>query len=239
MEPIFLTAEWRHLIMLNYEVERELLEPMVPAGTVLDTYQGKAYVSVIGFLFLNTRLKGIPIPFHQNFEEVNLRFYVRHFSGEEWRRGVCFIKEIVPKPAITITARKFYNENYVTFPMSHRVDRREDGIEAEYRWQTPEQNYRLHAKASGNPHPLVPGSLEEFITEHYWGYARQLNGSTLEYQVEHPPWKIWAASEFGLEGDPTPLYGLAFASSLKRPPTSAFIAEGSGVSVRDGRPVGS
>ena len=43
------------------------------------------YVSLVGFMFKNTRLLNIPIPFHTDFEEVNLRFYVKHFDGNEWK----------------------------------------------------------------------------------------------------------------------------------------------------------
>src|SRR5438477_13050448 len=103
----FLTAEWRHLAMLNYAIDPELLEPFKPAGTIIDTYQGKAFVSMVGFLFRRTKVLGAPLLWHQQFEEVNLRFYVRQFSGEEWRRGVVFIKEIVPRRVITRAARFF------------------------------------------------------------------------------------------------------------------------------------
>jgi uncharacterized protein YqjF (DUF2071 family) len=69
---VFLTAEWRHLAMLNYIIDPALLKPLVPAGTELDFWGGQTYVSMVGFLFLNTRVRGIPIPFHRNFEEINL-----------------------------------------------------------------------------------------------------------------------------------------------------------------------
>ncbi len=48
---VFLTAEWRYLAMFNYEVPPELLAPLVPRGTELDSWQGKVYVSLVGFLF--------------------------------------------------------------------------------------------------------------------------------------------------------------------------------------------
>lgn len=233
----FLTAEWRHLLMLNYDVERELLEPLVPAGTVLDTYKGKAYVSLVGFQFLNTRLKGLPIPFHQDFEEVNLRFYVRRFNGEEWRRGVVFIREIVPMSAIALTARWFYNEPYVALPMDHAVDRTEQGISLRYGWRLRESLFSMKGIGEGNPTPLVPGSLTEFITEHYWGYNRQRDGTTLEYQVEHPSWQVWTAADAQFSGDATELYGPAFAQRLRSAPSSAFIAEGSPVVVQGGHPI--
>ncbi len=77
----FLTAEWRHLAMLNYEIDPVILRPFVPSGTELDSWNGKTYVSIVGFLFLKTRVRGLAIPFHQNFEEINLRFYVRRLGA--------------------------------------------------------------------------------------------------------------------------------------------------------------
>lgn len=230
----FLTAEWRYLVMLNYPVEQALLEPHVPAGTLLDTYQGNAYVSVVGFLFLKTRVMGFSVPFHQNFEEVNLRFYVRRFSGEDWRRGVVFIKEIVPKLAIATIARKLYNENYVALPMSHKLETTHDRISLEYGWRLNERWNFLRAQAVGVPVAARPGSLEEFITEHYWGYVAQKDGVCVEYQVEHPRWQIWRAEETAFDCDVAELYGEKFAGSLAVAPSSAFIAEGSPVTVYRG-----
>jgi Uncharacterized conserved protein (COG2071) len=113
---VFLTAEWRALAMLNYEVDASLLRHFVPAGTELDCWQGKTLVSLVGFRFLKTRVLGIPIPFHRNFDEVNLRFYVRRAEATEVKRGVVFIREIVPRRAIAAVARAFYNERYLALP---------------------------------------------------------------------------------------------------------------------------
>ena len=121
----FLTAQWRHLAILNYLVEPSLLGGLVPRGTELDAWQGRTYVSVVGFLFLNTRILGVPVPFHRHFEEVNLRFYVRREAEDGWRRGVVFVKELVPKRAIAWVARAVYNENYVAVPMGHEIVRAE------------------------------------------------------------------------------------------------------------------
>jgi len=232
----FLTAEWRHLLMLNYPVERELLEPLVPAGTALDTYKGQAYVSIVAFLFLKTRLLGVPVPFHQDFEEVNLRFYVRRFSGEDWRRGVVFIKEIVPKPAIALVARTVYNENYVSLPMRHSLETRTDRTLAavEYGWEFNSRWNSARARLSGEFKTTTPASLEEFITEHYWGYAAQRDGSCVEYQVEHPRWNVSAVSDVTLDCETAGLYGEAFAPTLRNAPSSAFVAEGSAVTVFKG-----
>jgi len=236
----FLSAEWRHLVMLNYAVPREILQPFVPAGTALDTYQGKAYASVVGFLFLKTRVLGMSIPFHQEFEELNLRFYVRRFSGQEWRRGVVFIKEIVPKAAVAAVARICYHENYVSLPMRHHLEMgpAHAPARAEYAWKFNQRWNHLKAKTSGESRMPVPGSLEEFITEHYWGYAAQKEGGCVEYRVEHPRWPVRRVTEAEFDCDAAALYGPEFAACLSKPPNSAFWADGSAVTVYQGGRIG-
>jgi uncharacterized protein YqjF (DUF2071 family) len=227
----FLTAEWRYLAMLNYEVAPELLAPLVPAGTEIDRWDGRVYVSLVGFLFLKTRVLGVPIPFHRDFEELNLRFYVTREAGGEVRRGVVFVKEIVPRWAIATVARVVYNENYVSMPMRHKVD---PPTTVAYEWRHAGRWGRLAVDVEGAARPLEPGSEAEFITEHYWGYARQRDGGTMEYRVEHPPWRVWEAHSSALECDAEALYGAGFAAALARPPVSTFLAEGSPITVRRG-----
>jgi uncharacterized protein YqjF (DUF2071 family) len=230
----FLSAEWRYLAMLNYEIDPSILEPYLPPGTELDMWQSKTLVSMVGFLFLNTRLLSIPIPFHTNFEEVNLRFYVRRRAGEGWRRGVVFIKEIVPKPAIAFVARLIYNENYVAMPMRHFIEQDQTGLSVEYGWRFDQRWHHLKVKTEGAPQPLAPASEEAFITEHYWGYARQKDGGGAEYRVEHPRWRVWQVRECEFICDVAALYGPAFVTALQAKPSSAFLAEGSAVIVRRG-----
>ncbi len=219
---IFLTAEWRWLAMLNWEVDPALLTPCVPKGTELDSWNNKTFVSVIGFQFLNTKLRGLSIPFHRDFDEVNLRFYVRRAD----RRGVVFIKEIVPRWAIAKVARIAYNENYVALPMSHNIEL----PSVEYT-AGPLRFGVLAADTSAIPEE---GSLEQFIAEHYWGYSIQRDGGTVEYEVRHPPWKVWRAQQAHLKGEVVNTYGHEFASILTRHPDCAFLAEGSPVQVLSG-----
>lgn len=229
---IFLTAEWRHLVMLNYAVDPALLRPLVPAGTELDRWEGTTFVSMVGFLFLRTRVLGVPVPFHRDFEEVNLRFYVRRRGPEGWRRGVVFVKEIVPRRAIAWVARTVYGENYVALPMAHTLPAGDGTLE--YRWRHAGGPCALRATIRGEPDPLAPGSEAEFIAEHYWGYARQRGGGSVEYRVEHPRWRAWRAESAALEGDMAALYGRDFAGPLGSAPSSAFVADGSDVVVRRG-----
>lgn len=230
----FMTAEWRYLVMLNYEVEPAILQPYVPAGTELDSWQGRTFISVVGFLFLNTRVVGAAIPFHEHFEEVNLRFYVRREVGGEVRRAVVFIKEIVPRPAIALVARLLYNEKYVSLPMRHHTAFRPGAGQVSYEWLYRGHWHGVAATVTGEPAYPAPGSEEEFITEHYWGYSAQPDGGTVEYRVEHPPWRVWQANRSELLCDAGPLYGAEFAEPLSGRPSSAFVADGSAVTVYRG-----
>lgn len=234
----FLTAEWRRLVMINYRVDRELLEPLVPAGVALDDWHGTIYASMVGFLFLDTRLGGLPIPGYRRFEEVNLRFYVRRETADEVRRGVVFVKEIVPKRAIAWTARLAYNENYAAMPMRHSPDDWGSSLgetSIGYEWRTGGRWNRLAATPCGPVSPLVEGSQEQFIAEHYWGYCRQRDGGTIEYRVEHPSWNAVSAKNVEFDCDVAGLYGPQFVEALGGGPESAFIADGSEIAVR--RPV--
>lgn len=234
----FLSAEWRSLVMINYEIDPAILQPLVPRGTELDCWQGKTFVSEVGFLFLNTRVLGLAIPFHQNFEEINLRFYVRRKAEDGWRRGVVFVKEIVPRLAIATVAKVVYNENYVARRMWHGTDLGEASFTksgmVEYGWMERSGRNFLRVKAAGKPQPLTAGSEEEFITEHYWGYAAQRDGGTVEYQVEHPSWNVWQVSEAEFECDIPRVYGEQFVDPLCAKPSSAFVADGSPIIVRKG-----
>jgi uncharacterized protein YqjF (DUF2071 family) len=230
----FLTAQWRHLLMVNYAIDPAILFPLVPRGTELDTWNGTTYVSLVGFRFLYTRVKGWRIPFHTHFEEINLRFYVLRKESGEWRRGVVFVKEIVPRTAITLVARWAYNENYVTLPTRHRLVESPE-LSVRYEWRLRGRWNSVGARAPGEARPLREGEEAQFISEHYWGYTRQRDRGTKEYRVEHPAWNVWDAKDSVVDVDIEALYGRPFVDALNQPPTSAFIADGSEVAVRGGR----
>ena len=217
--------------MVNYVVDLAVVEPQVPAGTELDTWNGRAYVSVVGFRFLRTRVLGVPIPFHRNFDEVNLRIYVRRWVEGEWRKGVAFIKEIVPRRAIAFVARTLYNENYDRMPMRSAVT---IPGPVRYEWWHAGAWEGVSATVGGEATLPGPEAEETFISEHYWGYARQPDGSTIEYGVEHPQWRVWRCEGAALSCQAGPLYGERFAKVLSGPPASAFLADGSPVIVRRG-----
>jgi uncharacterized protein len=233
----FLTARWESLLFLNYACPPHLLEPLVPAGTTLDCWEDTALISLVGFLFKDTRIRGIGIPGHRTFEEVNLRFYVRRKTSEgDTRRAVVFIRELVPRRAIATVARLVYNEPYRAVRMAHAIDLDPmTGGLAQYAWWHQDQRFTMRGIADGPAHAWDEDSEAAFITEHYWGYTRQRDGGTLEYRVDHPPWTGWPLSTASFTGNTASLYGQAFADVLRGPPRSAYLALGSPVSVYPGR----
>ncbi|PPK87350.1 hypothetical protein CLV84_0290 [Neolewinella xylanilytica] len=234
----FLTAQWRKLIFANYPVDAKVLLPYLPAHTELDTWNGHPYVSLIGFLFRDVRLLRLRIPFHVTFEEVNLRFYVRRRAGNgEWRRGVVFIKEIVPKPAITFVANTLYGEAYETRPMHHRWAETAVHQHVEYNWRIGTRWQTLAATADKHPADIETGSEAEFITEHYWGYSKSSATKTTEYEVTHPRWQQASVSDYRIDVDFALNYGPRFAFLNDRTPDSVFLAEGSPITIEGKRTI--
>lgn len=229
----FLTAEWRKLMMANYAIDPSILLPYLPANTQLDLWNNTCYVSLIGFLFTNTKIKGVKVPFHSTFEEVNLRFYVTYQENGIIKRGVVFLKEIVPKPAITLVANTVYGEHYATLPMSHTWQENQNHIEVAYRFKQKKWQ-EMRVTASIPPHKIESGSEAEFITEHYWGYTKRKDGTVSGYEVAHPIWDIYTVTSYTIDVDFETVYGKDFSFLNTATPTSVFLAEGSAIEVREG-----
>ncbi len=227
----FLKAEWRKLAIANYVIDENLLSEYLPFGTELDLWEGKCYVSLVGFMFLNTRVLGIKIPFYVNFEEVNLRFYVKRYENGEWKRGVVFIKEIVPKMAITLVANTLYNENYQTVQMKHLWKVENNKRTIQYLWKKGGKWNSFLIEASEQASEIQAESETEFITEHYWGYAKVSDKITNEYEVTHPKWEKYEVLNYSIDIDFGLTYGKEFEFLNKQSPDSVMLAEGSEITV--------
>ena len=227
----FLSAEWRKLALANYEIDSALLKKYLPYKTEIDFCDDSCYVSLVGFMFLNTKLLGVSIPYHRNFEEVNLRFYVRYKDGREWKRGVVFIKEIVPKAAITRIANTVYGENYQTMKMSHRWEENIGERIVAYTWQLGSIRNSFLVKADLRASVIPLNSEIEFITEHYLGYTNVSPNQTFEYEVTHPKWEHYPVRGYEIMVDFGGVYGEAFSDLSAMEPKSVMLAEGSVITV--------
>ncbi len=231
MESYFLHAAWNNLIMANYVVPPELLSPFVPYRTELDSFEGKTFVSLVGFMFLNTKILGFSVPYHINFEEVNLRFYIKYNDHGKWKRGTVFIKEIVPRAAITFVANKLYGEKYSTMKMKHFHAEKDNEIETSYEWKYKNHWNKLSALSEKKSMPMRINSKEEFIAEHYWGYTKYGKNKTYEYEVKHPRWEIFNVLSYMIDCDFGGIYGDKFSFLSNTNPASVFMSKGSDIKV--------
>jgi uncharacterized protein YqjF (DUF2071 family) len=230
--PVFLAAQWQYLAMINYRVPSDILQPYLPKGTELDLWQGKAMVSMVGFLFNHTKVFGVHWPMHTHFEEVNLRLYVRRWNGTRWKRGVAFVSEIVPRPAIAIIANALYNEHYRYMPTRHQIVRQKQQLQLHYGWKYKGAWNDLHIVADDQLQPIFDGSIEHFILEHYWGYNQLNQHTTIEYGVEHEPWQVYPVISHAFNCNVADIYGSQWVPYLQGQPHSVMLAQGSDVIVR-------
>lgn len=229
----FLAARWQDLVMANYEVAPEILADFVPRGTTLDFHEGKCFASLVAFMFLDTRVLGIPVPFHVNFEEVNLRFYVKRETRNEIRRGVVFVKEIVPRYAIAAAANILYGEPYEAWRMSHSKKEKD----LSYAWWKGDLVNSIKVKIGENLGVPPDNSHGEFIIEHYWGYTKRGLARTDEYKVEHPKWELFDIYSSEINIDFGRVYGERFEFLNGQQPYSILLAKGSEVSVYKGEKI--
>ena len=228
---VFLKAKWENIIMVNYEIEPELLLPFLPKGVSLDLFDGKAYISLVGFMFKNTKLFNFPIPFFGSFEEINLRFYVTRKEGDVFKRGVVFINETIPYQLVAWMANKLYKEHYSVVPTKHQILNNDKINQIKFEWLLQNKWNSIAVDFDSKTETMKTNSLEKFIYEHYYGYTKINNLQTEEYQLKHPSWNIHKVIDYKIDCDFEAMYGKSFSILNQMKPNSVFIAEGSDVSI--------
>ena len=228
---VFLKAKWENIIMVNYEIEPELLLPFLPKGVSLDLFDGKAYISLVGFMFKNTKLFNVPIPFFGSFEEINLRFYVTRKEGVVFKRGVVFINETIPYQLVAWMANKLYKEHYSVVPTKHQILNNDKINQIKFEWLLQNKWNSIAVDFDSKTETMKTNSLEKFIYEHYYGYTKINNLQTEEYQLKHPSWNIHKVIDYKIDCDFEAMYGKSFSILNQMKPNSVFIAEGSDVSI--------
>jgi len=228
---VFLKANWENIVMANYEIAPAILEKYLPKGIELDLYNGKAYVSLVGFMFKDTKIFNVPIFKFGTFEEINLRFYVSRKVGNEIRRGVVFINETVPYKAVAWLANALYKEHYTTIPTRHHWDFTKENKEIKYEWLVNKKWNSIELSASKEKKIMAENSFESFIFEHYYGYTKYNDTTTQEYQIAHPSWLINEIEAYKIDCDFENMYGKDFAVLDKTQPASIFLAEGSAIEI--------
>jgi len=226
----FLTAEWLNVAAVTFAAGEELLRPYLPRGAAIDELEGSPRVSLVAFEFRRTRVRGLAIPGHIAFPEINLRFYVR-YGGE---RGVVFIRELVPRRAIATIARRLYNEPYQCVPMRCGAEPTEDGgVEV---WHRFGRGSRLTMRGAADTTVPEPGSAAHWLTHHSLGVGRRRDGTTLLYHVAHPTWALREVGDVALDVDFAALYGPQWTWLREATPSHLSLAVGSSITVSPAQP---
>jgi len=228
---LFLKANWENIIMANYEIDPEILIPFLPKGVDLDLYEGKAYVSLVGFMFKRTKLFNVPIPYFGTFEEINLRFYVVRKEGDTVKRGVVFINETIPYPIVAWMANKLYKEHYTVVPTKHEITTESKSQKVEFKWLLNKKWNSIYVEATTEAKVMESQSLEKFIYQHYYGYTKVDQNNTEEYKLQHPSWLVNQVLDYKIDCDFTAMYGNSFSVLNATKPEAVFIAEGSSVGI--------
>jgi uncharacterized protein len=228
---IFLKADWENIIMANYEIDPKFLTPFLPKGVEIDLFNNKTYISLVGFMFKNTQLFKMPIPWFGTFEEINLRFYVVRKEGNEIKRGVVFINETIPYPIVAWVANKLYNEHYTVVPTRHDIKTESNNQKIRFEWLLAKKWNSIYVESSTEFNTMKVDSLEKFIYEHYYGYTKINEETTEEYKLQHPSWKTHDVKNYAIDCDFEAMYGSAFKVLNKTKPAAVFIAKGSSVGI--------
>lgn len=235
MKVLAMQAEWRKIIFVNYRIDKEVLDPWLPPGTEYDLYQGECFISLAGFLFLHTHFALIPFPFHQAFEEFNLRFYVVRKEKNDDRRGVVFIREFVRKPVFKWLANTFAREKYECYSMRSEIRHDAHQLSAQYSFHAGDRWNTLTATAAPGVQLIERGSLTEFIAEHYYGYNKLGRDLSLEYRLHHPRWAAYPLRTVDVDCDFRSFYPPQFVPYLSGEPHSVQVIEGSPVALSPNR----
>ena len=228
---IFLKANWENIIMVNYEIDPAILMPFLPAGVELDLFRGKAYISLVGFMFKKTKLFNIPIPKLGTFEEINLRFYVIQKQDGVTKCGVVFINETIPYKIVAWMANKLYKEHYTVVPTKHVISKDSQNQKTQFEWQLDKKWNSIYIESSLSSNKMQPDSLEKFIYEHYYGYTKTSDKRTEQYRIHHPSWEIHDVVNYKIDCDFKAMYGDSFSVLSEAKPDAVFIAKGSSVAI--------
>lgn len=188
---ISLHMGWRHVLFANWPVDPQFIEPHIPTGLTLDTYDGRAWLSVVPFTNIDVRPRifprgtGIPLP------ELNLRTYVTH----DGTQGVYFFSLDADGILAVIGARLFHHLPYYYAKINLTVD--SGTVQFASRRRHPGARpvrFESEYSASGDRENAESGSLAHFLTERYRYYTEAPDESIRYADVEHEPWPLYDAS---------------------------------------------
>ena len=236
-EPMVMKQKWRNLLFLHWIVPAELLQPLLPPGLTLDTFEGNAYVGLVPFTMQGVRPIWAPaVPWLSNFAECNVRTYV-HRGGAS--PGVWFFSLDAANPVAVAIARLIWKLPYFVAAMDVRTDASDGSITYATRRQLPPPlpaESRFAWTPTGVPTAAVPGTLEHFLVERYILYAYAY-GRLWRGKVHHTPYPLQTADLQSLSDTSLTAAGIKLPADQIGKPTLIHYASGVDVDVFPLRPL--
>lgn len=197
------SQQWRDVLFLHWPAPPQWLSDQLPAGLAVDTFQGEAWVSLVGFRLQQVRLRGWPaLPFCSQMLELNFRTYVRH-RGEP---AIHFLAMHADHRLLVAAAR-------CLTPLPYSL--------AQLAYAGPDTACSFFCRPHYSRTPLlaaqfslgdgrrqaIPGTLDDWLTERYVAYVAGRDGDLLRMPVSHESWRLREIALRHCELDLQPLHG--------------------------------
>lgn len=170
--------EWNNVLFFHWVVPYKSLRNCVPKNLNIDTFDGKAYVSLVAFTMQKIRPKKLPsIPFISNFHEINLRTYINNDN----KKGVYFLNIETEKLLSAFIAQKLSGLPYEKARIK-RVDKK-------YTSTNPKKKLFLETEFEIGETILDKTMLDIWLTERYCLYLTK-GPSLYRYDIHHKEWEL-------------------------------------------------
>lgn len=209
-----LGQRWTELAYFHWPYDPAEVQRLLPAGVVVDTFDGAAWVGLIPFEMRDVRIGGSPpVPWLGSFIEINVRTYVRDDIG---RRAVWFFSLDVPRLAIVAVARSMFALPYCWAQTEHDVDGDHHRYRMMRRWPRSasaraDLRWRVGAQLEGDD----VSELDHFLTAR-WGLLTTRRGRVLHGGVHHERWPLHHVEGVSIDQDLIEAAGLSSPTGQPR-----------------------
>jgi uncharacterized protein len=186
--PVIGYQRWDKILFLHWAVAPEAVRPLVPGRLELDTYEGRAYVSMTPFTVRGARLRALPaVPGFSQFHELNVRTYV-HREGRD--PAVWFFSLDAASPLAAAFARLSVRLPYCYARISRGTDGNRMTYESTRLFPPQAASFSASWSFGRASAAAEPGTLGHFLVERYLLFSRALASKLIRLQVHHPPWQL-------------------------------------------------
>lgn len=181
---------WHDLLFMHWPLPPSDIQPLIPPGLELDTFDGQAWIAVVPFFMSDIHARSMPpFPGLSRMAELNVRTYVTR----DGKPGVYFFSLDAASVIAVTVARLTYHLPYFYAKMN--VERRGNDVHYTSRrlYKEMQAEYLGVYAPTGDLYQSTPGNLDHFLTERYCLYTADTKGRILRGEIHHAPWPLQPA----------------------------------------------